>query len=205
MDPTKILVVANAPGILQRVEETLAGLQVEVAIRLRDVSAAVAKHDPSLLVLYLGFERQSTVELVASVTGETGGEPLSRPPAVVCLAPADPRVPLRRRCSSSPSTWCSPTSSAVRASQVNAVGETGPDPGLTPFLAGPKPAAGAAVSPNVHSRAVQKAAELAGGRQALADRLSLPRVDIDARIAGERRPSMAVLLRIVEFILDHAG
>jgi hypothetical protein len=90
MDATKILVVANAPGILQRVEETLAGLEVQVAIRLRDVGAAVNRHDPSLLILYLGFEQQSTVELVASITAEPGGSPL----AVVCLAPADPRLPL---------------------------------------------------------------------------------------------------------------
>jgi hypothetical protein len=50
---------------------------------------------------------------------------------------------------------------------------------------------------------VQRATEIAGGRQALADRLNLPRADIDAWIAGERRPSMAVLLLIVELILDH--
>lgn len=94
MDTTKILVVANAPGILQRVEDTLAGLEVQVAIRLRDVSAAVSRHDPSLLVLYLGFEQQSTVELVASLAADAGGEPRAQPPAIVCLAPADPRLPL---------------------------------------------------------------------------------------------------------------
>jgi len=94
MDATKILVVANAPGILQRVEETLAGLEVQVAIRLRDVSAAVSEHDPSLLILYLGFEPQSTVELVASLSAEAGPSALGQPPAIVCLAPADVRTPL---------------------------------------------------------------------------------------------------------------
>lgn len=94
MDATKILVVANAPGILQRVEETLAGLEVQVAIRLRDVSAAVSQHDPSLLVLCLGFEQQSIVELVASLSADTRESPLVQPPAVVCLAPADVRLPL---------------------------------------------------------------------------------------------------------------
>jgi hypothetical protein len=49
---------------------------------------------------------------------------------------------------------------------------------------------------------VHKAAELLGGRQALADRLLLPRPDIDAWIAEERRPPFADLLRIVEVILD---
>ena len=94
MDTTKILVVANAPGILQRVEETLAGLEVKVAIRLRDVSAAVNRHDPGLVVLNLGFVPQSTVELVASISGDSRAEPLANPPAIVCLAPADVRLPL---------------------------------------------------------------------------------------------------------------
>src|SRR4051794_23942674 len=83
MDPTKILVVANAPGILQRVEETLAGLEVQTAIRLRDVGMAVSKQDFTLLVLYLGFEQQSTVELVASLSAAAQGQPM----AIVCLAP----------------------------------------------------------------------------------------------------------------------
>jgi hypothetical protein len=60
------------------------------------------------------------------------------------------------------------------------------------------------VSTNVHSRAVQRATELAGGRQALAERLDLPRTDVDAWLAGERRPRLPELLRIVEVILDEA-
>jgi transcriptional regulator with XRE-family HTH domain len=51
---------------------------------------------------------------------------------------------------------------------------------------------------------VRKAAELSGGRQALADRLHLARPDIDAWIADERRPALADLLRIVEVILDES-
>ena len=58
------------------------------------------------------------------------------------------------------------------------------------------------MSSSVQSRAVQRAAQLAGGRQALADRLNLARSDIDAWIAGEARPDLAVLLRMVELILD---
>ena len=58
------------------------------------------------------------------------------------------------------------------------------------------------MSASVHSRAVHRAAQLAGGRQALADTLVLNRHDIDAWIAGESRPPMPVLLRIVELILD---
>jgi hypothetical protein len=55
---------------------------------------------------------------------------------------------------------------------------------------------------SVHSRAVQKAAQLAGGRQALADKLAMELPDIEAWIAGERRPSMAQLLQVIDLILD---
>ena len=58
------------------------------------------------------------------------------------------------------------------------------------------------MSSSVHRRALQRAAQLVGGRQALADTLRLARPDIDAWIADERRPDMAVLLRVVELILD---
>lgn len=58
------------------------------------------------------------------------------------------------------------------------------------------------MSTNVHSRAVQRAAELAGGRSALAERLEATKADIDAWIAGERKPGLPVLLQVVELILD---
>lgn len=58
------------------------------------------------------------------------------------------------------------------------------------------------MSSNVHSRAVQRAAILAGGRDTLAERLELSRADIDAWAAGERRPDLPMLLRLVEVILD---
>src|SRR5688572_19270720 len=91
MDTTKILVVANAPGILQRVEETLAGLELRTAIRLRDGAAAVRQGGFNLLILYLGYEPQSAVEMVATLAAE----PREQPPAVICLAPegADGHLP----------------------------------------------------------------------------------------------------------------
>jgi hypothetical protein len=85
MAPTKVLIVANAPGVLQRVEDTLAGLEVHVAIRLRDVAGAVKQGDFSVVVLCLGFEQKSTVELVASIAAG----PSAQPPAIVCLAPEE--------------------------------------------------------------------------------------------------------------------
>jgi DNA-binding transcriptional regulator YdaS (Cro superfamily) len=58
---------------------------------------------------------------------------------------------------------------------------------------------------NVSTRAVQRAALLAGGRDALARRLGVTRAQIDQWVAAKRRPTMAMLLRLVEFILDKTG
>jgi DNA-binding NtrC family response regulator len=85
MGTTKILVVANAPGILQRMEETLAGLEVRVAIRLRDVARTARQGDFGLCLLHLGFDEQSTVKLVATLAAEERANPL----AIVCIAPED--------------------------------------------------------------------------------------------------------------------
>ena len=58
---------------------------------------------------------------------------------------------------------------------------------------------------NVSTRAVQRAAVLAGGRDALAQRLSVPRAQVDQWLAEERQPTMAMLLRMVDLILDETA
>jgi len=59
---------------------------------------------------------------------------------------------------------------------------------------------------SVYSRAVRKAAELAGGREALARMLQVAVADIEQWILGERRPPREVFLRIVDFLIeDSAG
>ena len=58
---------------------------------------------------------------------------------------------------------------------------------------------------SLHARAVRKAAALAGGPDALAARLGLPRAELDAWMAGDTHPPFPVLLRIVEVILDETG
>ena len=58
---------------------------------------------------------------------------------------------------------------------------------------------------SVHVRAVQRATELAGSRDALAKRLGVTRAEVDQWLAEERKPSMPELLEIVEFILDETG
>jgi hypothetical protein len=58
------------------------------------------------------------------------------------------------------------------------------------------------VSSHVHSRALVRAAELAGGRDALAARLEVDRVQLDEWIGGRKRPGMPMMLRVVAVILD---
>src|SRR3954468_628797 len=189
MDTTKILVVANAPGILQRVEETLAGLEVKVAIRLRDVGAGVSQHDFSLLVLCLGFEPQSTVELVATLAGE----PDARPPAIVCLAPNDARLPL-----------------ADLEAQMRAAGAIefialadyprtaqGNDVLRKRILSAAAQAARA--TPVV--RVLRRALRIAGGMPKLAAYLHVPEAELVRWIAGEEQTPEPVFLEAFDLVL----
>ena len=59
-----------------------------------------------------------------------------------------------------------------------------------------------AVASSVYSRALQKAAELVGGRDKLAEILHVPRTDIDRWIADQAKPPREIFLRIVDLILD---
>jgi len=60
--------------------------------------------------------------------------------------------------------------------------------------------------PSVYSRAVRKAAEMAGGRDELARMLQVARADIEKWILGERKPPREVFLRVVDFLIaDSAG
>lgn len=58
---------------------------------------------------------------------------------------------------------------------------------------------------SVYSRAVQKAADLLGGRQRLAKVLSVPIDEIDSWIADKTRPPREVFLRVVDIVLDESG
>lgn len=58
---------------------------------------------------------------------------------------------------------------------------------------------------SVYSRAVQKAADLLGGRQRLAKVLSVPIDEIDSWIANKTRPPREVFLRVVDIVLDESG
>jgi hypothetical protein len=58
------------------------------------------------------------------------------------------------------------------------------------------------VAASVYSRALQKAAELAGGREKLSKILQVPRAEIDKWIADQAKPPRETFLRIVDLILD---
>jgi hypothetical protein len=58
---------------------------------------------------------------------------------------------------------------------------------------------------SVYSRALLRAAELAGGRDRLSKILQVPRTDIDKWIADEAKPPREIFLRIVDLILDETG
>jgi hypothetical protein len=58
---------------------------------------------------------------------------------------------------------------------------------------------------SVYSRALQKAAELLGGREKLSKILQVPAAEIDQWIADQAKPPREVFLRIVDLILDQTG
>ncbi len=58
---------------------------------------------------------------------------------------------------------------------------------------------------SVYSRAMQKAAELVGGRKALSKTLQVSEADLDKWIADEAKPPRDVFLRAVDLILEETG
>jgi len=58
---------------------------------------------------------------------------------------------------------------------------------------------------SVYSRALQKAADLHGGRNQLSKLLQVPAADIDRWIADQGKPPREIFLRIVDLILDETG
>jgi len=61
------------------------------------------------------------------------------------------------------------------------------------------------VAASVYSRAIQKAADLLGGRDRLAKVLLVPIADIDKWIADKAKPPREVFLRVVDIVLDESG
>lgn len=189
MDSTKVLVAANAPGILQRVKDTLAGLEVEVAIRLRDVGGAVRKGGFDLVVIYLGFEEQSTVDLVASLAGG----PEACPPAIICIAPgngisaADALETQMRAAGAVEFIHLSdypPTTRGNDVLRARILSAASPQKRATPV-----------------TRVLQRAARLAGGPAKLALHLEVSEADLARWLSGQEQAPEAVFLAAFEIVL----
>jgi hypothetical protein len=58
---------------------------------------------------------------------------------------------------------------------------------------------------SVYSRALQKAAEVLGGRDKLAQILQVPPAEIERWIGDQGKPPRDIFLRIVDVILDESG
>jgi hypothetical protein len=58
---------------------------------------------------------------------------------------------------------------------------------------------------SVYGRALQRAAELLGGRDKLAQILQVPKADLEAWIAERSKPPRDVFLRVVDLILDETA
>ena len=58
---------------------------------------------------------------------------------------------------------------------------------------------------SVYSRALNRAAELLGGRDKLAKVLQVPATELDKWIADQAKPPREIFLRIVDLILDETA
>lgn len=61
------------------------------------------------------------------------------------------------------------------------------------------------VAASVYSRAIQKAADLLGGRDRLAKVLLVPLAELEKWIADKAKPPREVFLRVVDIVLDEGN
>jgi len=61
------------------------------------------------------------------------------------------------------------------------------------------------MAPSVYSRAVRKAAELAGGREKLSRTLQVPLAEIEKWLEDKAKPPREIFLRVVDLIIDDNG
>lgn len=198
MGTARILIAANSPGTLHRLEETLSGLEVHVAIRLRDVAKEVKRGEFALLVFCLGFDEQSEVEILRALHDEHG---MIRLP-VVCVACDETRKQSREtearlrdagacdvfELRHYPST---PEGNAGLRARILACAATD-----RAKLGLPAPAR---LTPM--SRTLYRAALFLGGVPALAKRLDVPEKALRSWIQGEADPPAEAFLAALELVL----
>lgn len=202
MGTAKIILAANSPGALHRLKETLSGLEVHVAIRLRDVAKAVKQDDFALLVLCLGFAERSAVEFLQSLHDERG---IPRLP-VVCIACDETRAASRESESrlraagardylelrSYPTTASGNAELLARLLASARIGVST----QRARLGLPAPARITPVS-----RTLYRAALIVGGVERLARQLEAPEAALRRWIQGEEEPPDSVFLAALEVVL----
>jgi DNA-binding NtrC family response regulator len=181
MAATKVLIVANSPGILHRVEVTLAGLEVHTAIRLRDAARILKQGDFALVVFCLGFDEDDTLRLFAAI----GSEPVSARVPIVCLAesPAMARASAGRPLIDLRQYPATQEGNAALRERVLAARLQAPTP-RTP-----------------RSRTLERAALLVGGVGRLAAYLAVPERSLARWLVGEESPPESVFLDALDLVL----
>lgn len=181
MAATKVLVVANSPGILHRAEQTLAGLQVHTAIRLRDATRILKQGEFALVVFCLGFDEDDTLRLFAAM----GSDPASTRVPIVCLTDTPegarrsagrPVIDLRQY----PATH---EGNAALRERILAVRLQAPAP-RTP-----------------QSRTLEQAALAVGGVARLAAYLGVAEASLAGWLAGAESPPESVFLGALDVVL----
>jgi len=202
MGTAKILVAANSPGTLHRLKGTLAGLELDVAIRLRDVVKAVKERNVSLLVLCLGFDDRSTAELFASLDDERGAARLP----VVCVA-SDAMSAARRRVKEAElRAFGACDVIELRDYPPGAEGDADLRARILGCLAiGPGDAARLrlppAQRPTTHTRTFRLAALLTGGVAPLAAQLKVSETALRLWMQGDAEPPHEVFIAALELVL----
>jgi len=168
-------------------------MEVQVTVRLRDVAATVKDGDFAVLILYLGFEEQSTVELVATLAGE----PRARPPAIVCLAPPEAKGALARKGELEAQLRAAGAAEFIHLAKYPRTPQ-GNDVLRKRILS----AATQQLRATPVVRVLHRAAQIAGGSARLARHLDVPELNLLRWMRGEEEAPEAVFLAAFEVVLS---
>jgi CheY-like chemotaxis protein len=193
MGTAKIILAANSPGVLQRLKETLSGCEVHVAIRLRDVAKRVRQEEFAVFAFCLGFDEDSTMDLLDSILDEHGGPRL---PIVCVVADEMPAARLRRIESRVRSAGACDFIE-LRNFPNTAAGNLGLRERILACVGFTVPRAITTVT-----RALGRAAFAAGGVVRLARLLRVEEASVRRWMRGDEPPPEAVLLAAVELVLE---
>jgi DNA-binding NtrC family response regulator len=181
MGATKVLIVANSPGILHRAEETLAGLEVHTAIRLRDAVRILKQGDFALVVFCLGFDEDDALRFFATIAAD----------------PASAHVPIACLAQSGETARASAGRPIIDLRQFPATGEG--QAALRERLLAATRQAPAPRTPQ--SRTLERAALVIGSVGRLAGYLGVPEASLARWLAAQEAPPEAVFLGALDLLL----